>query len=649
MPDPAKKTVGSNYFQSSPGKENKKTAESGQIQGEDDIKSDIVKDESDNIKETAISDFPEDSEPESTETEEIHAYTQQDEIPPEPENAETVSEENTDLTEKEPIVPEISIVTSDENKYGNIGAFEIPETDRLNGFPPEEDIVSPPEEDFVENAFVCEATVPFEEETEPTVDTEILLNIEETVQYRESTVTDEAKSDSEPEVPLEKQEESDTVIPSGDDEPDKSGTADVVEAAQPPSDDTVDKSDKTKLDSAGSTVISAKAAGWLDGIKAKIAKVKIPDKVKELSALIKPALGKLSVVKANLGETKILSKIKSLSAPINRRIKLFFDRKNIDEKKAATISIVAALTVLAGSVVLLTANYIFQRLPTGLDTHIVSNLNEVKPAADNTAFAGLDDKVEISYTIRGKQFSSVTTDKITVGEFMRRIGDKLTPADNASENWEYIINYSKSAVLEDDMELKMDLVTFIDTEIFETIPYEIKTIETDTVPKGTKILLRSGINGTADCIYRERYLNGELQSSEKISENVDMHPQTEVVYEGVGGKFQAPNGQWIEYLYWFDAEATAYGVDTGFGGDGKYVASGKIAQIGMIAVDPNVIPLGSKCYVIGDSYDIGVVYAEDIGGAIKGNKIDIYMGDDLEAQLQFGRRQMRVYVLDLPD
>ena len=128
-----------------------------------------------------------------------------------------------------------------------------------------------------------------------------------------------------------------------------------------------------------------------------------------------------------------------------------------------------------------------------------------------------------------------------------------------------------------------------------------------------------------------------------------MHPQTEVVCEGVGGKFQAPNGQWIEYLYWFDAEATAYGVDTGFGGDGKYVASGKIAQIGMIAVDPNVIPLGSKCYVIGDSYDIGVVYAEDIGGAIKGNKIDIYMGDDLEAQLQFGRRQMRVYVLDLPD
>ena len=72
----------------------------------------------------------------------------------------------------------------------------------------------------------------------------------------------------------------------------------------------MDKSDKTKLDSAGSTVISAKAAGWLDGIKAKIAKVKIPDKVKELSALIKPALGKLSVVKAKLGETKILSKIK---------------------------------------------------------------------------------------------------------------------------------------------------------------------------------------------------------------------------------------------------------------------------------------------------------------------------------------------------
>ena len=48
MPDPAKKTGGGNYFQSSPDKENKKSTESGQRQGENDIKPDIVKEEIDN-------------------------------------------------------------------------------------------------------------------------------------------------------------------------------------------------------------------------------------------------------------------------------------------------------------------------------------------------------------------------------------------------------------------------------------------------------------------------------------------------------------------------------------------------------------------------------------------------------------------------
>ena len=48
MPDTAKKTSGSNYFQSSPEKENNKPAEAGQMQGENDIKPDIVEEKIDN-------------------------------------------------------------------------------------------------------------------------------------------------------------------------------------------------------------------------------------------------------------------------------------------------------------------------------------------------------------------------------------------------------------------------------------------------------------------------------------------------------------------------------------------------------------------------------------------------------------------------
>lgn len=61
----------------------------------------------------------------------------------------------------------------------------------------------------------------------------------------------------------------------------------------------------------------------------------------------------------------------------------------------------------------------------------------------------------------------------------------------------------------------------------------------------------------------------------------------------------------------------------------------------IIAVDPNVIPLGSKVYVPG----FGVMTAGDTGGAIKGNKIDILVSSNSQA-LQWGRRNITITVLD---
>ena len=58
-----------------------------------------------------------------------------------------------------------------------------------------------------------------------------------------------------------------------------------------------------------------------------------------------------------------------------------------------------------------------------------------------------------------------------------------------------------------------------------------------------------------------------------------------------------------------------------------------------IAVDPNVIPYGAEVVIDGQTY-----IAEDTGGAIKGNKIDIYFNTHTEA-LQYGRRKVEVFVL----
>jgi 3D (Asp-Asp-Asp) domain-containing protein len=61
----------------------------------------------------------------------------------------------------------------------------------------------------------------------------------------------------------------------------------------------------------------------------------------------------------------------------------------------------------------------------------------------------------------------------------------------------------------------------------------------------------------------------------------------------------------------------------------------------VIAVDPDVIPLGSKVYVEG----YGQAIAGDTGGAIKGNRIDIFIPSQSEA-IKFGRKQINVTILN---
>lgn len=76
------------------------------------------------------------------------------------------------------------------------------------------------------------------------------------------------------------------------------------------------------------------------------------------------------------------------------------------------------------------------------------------------------------------------------------------------------------------------------------------------------------------------------------------------------------------------------------GGGACITASGMVAQRGVVAVDPDVIPLGTRLYIPG----YGEAIAADTGGAIVGNKIDLCMEDYGEA-MEFGRRDITVYVL----
>lgn len=86
-------------------------------------------------------------------------------------------------------------------------------------------------------------------------------------------------------------------------------------------------------------------------------------------------------------------------------------------------------------------------------------------------------------------------------------------------------------------------------------------------------------------------------------------------------------------------EATAYLPSDGNGSG--ITATGEVARRGIVAVDPDVIPLGTRVYIPG----YGTAVAADTGGAICGNKIDLCMESYGEA-INFGRRSVEVYILN---
>jgi len=92
---------------------------------------------------------------------------------------------------------------------------------------------------------------------------------------------------------------------------------------------------------------------------------------------------------------------------------------------------------------------------------------------------------------------------------------------------------------------------------------------------------------------------------------------------------------------WMSVEATAYSRNQESLSNFTFMGIDLRENSRVIAVDPNVIPLGSKIFVPG----YGEYIAGDTGGAIKGNRIDLHM-EDLDAAWQFGRRQIDIKILE---
>lgn len=85
-------------------------------------------------------------------------------------------------------------------------------------------------------------------------------------------------------------------------------------------------------------------------------------------------------------------------------------------------------------------------------------------------------------------------------------------------------------------------------------------------------------------------------------------------------------------------EATAFSIE-------GTTASGVRTREGIVAADPAVLPLGSRIRIYGAGEYSGDYVVEDVGPAIKGREIDIYIDSDGEAK-RFGRRTVEVELLE---
>src|SRR6185436_2335045 len=157
------------------------------------------------------------------------------------------------------------------------------------------------------------------------------------------------------------------------------------------------------------------------------------------------------------------------------------------------------------------------------------------------------------------------------------------------------------------------------------------------VGRGRLVKAQDGKPGTVKRTYRIILRDGKPVGKELIKEERSEAANTTYLMGRDG--YPTSRGSWSRSKV-IDMVATAYTDSPGENGGWSTAANGAALKYGVVAVDPRVIPIGSKLYVEG----YGFAYAADTGGAIKGNRIDLCMSS-YGACSNWGRRRVKVHVL----
>ncbi|WP_173918025.1 G5 and 3D domain-containing protein [Halobacillus sp. Marseille-Q1614] len=232
------------------------------------------------------------------------------------------------------------------------------------------------------------------------------------------------------------------------------------------------------------------------------------------------------------------------------------------------------------------------------------------------------------------------------------------------------LKLSKDEKLSNDMTVSIKRIKKVTEVVEEEIEYKVVKEKDDSLHKGEEKVLTAGEPGKVKKEYEVLIVNGEEKERKLVEEDIEKESVDEIV--ALGTKAEAPKRRTVaqkedkpaiertsakkaeasvpiksepkeDSTKTFTMNATAYTADckgctgkTATGIDLKADPDKKV-----IAVDPDVIPLGSKVWVEG----YGTAVAGDTGGAIEGNKIDVFVPSKSDA-INYGVQTVEVKVLD---
>ncbi|MCV4235926.1 G5 domain-containing protein [Virgibacillus sp. LDC1] len=272
--------------------------------------------------------------------------------------------------------------------------------------------------------------------------------------------------------------------------------------------------------------------------------------------------------------------------------------------------------------------------------------------------------------------------KVTVGSTTKTIFTSQDTVDHVLKEagvtiqGEDIVQPSQDTKLTSNMNIHVVRVT--KQKVKETEDREFRVIKTadPSLEKGDNRVIQRGEPGLMVNHYEKVYHNGKLVSKTKVSQEIERRTKDKIIAVGtkkvekpvivqaaatdvkatpakLSGTKKVTTAKAVEnnvvsragvdFKYkkvLNNVSMTAYSAEQQ--GIGTRTASGtRVTEGRTIAVDPNIIPIGWWVYIEG----IGFRRAEDTGGAIKGNKIDVYY-DSLKSAMNFGRKSGRtVYVI----